>query len=137
MSRSMQCDKIGNQCLTFIYLIGNHFCDTKKCYKKDNDKTTYAIFLMFLLGLQSLKLCLSKYFCVCYSHNLHHFDQFFKHARHHIASNTFQLYKQHIKKQYESYNLPVANGLNEHNKKTASPQVTKKIKVSDEEIHCS
>ncbi|CAB3240407.1 unnamed protein product [Arctia plantaginis] len=70
-------------------------------------------------------------------HNLHHFDQFFKHARHHIASNTFKLYKQHITKQYEAYKQPLTNGVNEHKGKTALPQVTKKLKVSDEEMHCS
>ncbi|CAH2239544.1 queuine tRNA-ribosyltransferase accessory subunit 2 [Pararge aegeria] len=34
-------------------------------------------------------------------HNLHHFDQMFYHARQHIASNTFAVFKQHITKQCE------------------------------------
>ncbi|XP_013134780.1 PREDICTED: queuine tRNA-ribosyltransferase subunit QTRTD1 homolog [Papilio polytes] len=36
-------------------------------------------------------------------HNLHHFDQMFYHARRHINSNTFVVYKKHIIKQYELY----------------------------------
>ncbi|CAG4965385.1 unnamed protein product [Colias eurytheme] len=34
-------------------------------------------------------------------HNLHNFDQFFLHARRHIASNTFSCFKKHIIKQCE------------------------------------
>ncbi|CAG4979480.1 unnamed protein product [Parnassius apollo] len=36
-------------------------------------------------------------------HNLYHFDQMFYHARQHILTNTFEVYKKHIIKQYESY----------------------------------
>lgn len=72
-------------------------------------------------------------------HNLHHFDQFFRHARHHIAAKTFQIYKQHICKQYVTCELPVtSNGGNEKtDKKVVSPRLNKKIKVSGENIPSS
>lgn len=34
---------------------------------------------------------------------MHHFDQMFYHARRHVNSNTFVVYKKHIIKQYELY----------------------------------
>ncbi|XP_075970776.1 queuine tRNA-ribosyltransferase accessory subunit 2 [Anticarsia gemmatalis] len=68
-------------------------------------------------------------------HNLHHFDQLFKHARHHIAANTFQVYKQHITKQYDAYKtVHTTNGTKEPSEE--SIQMAKKLKVS-EEIPCS
>ncbi|CAH0592316.1 unnamed protein product [Chrysodeixis includens] len=71
-------------------------------------------------------------------HNLHHFDQLFRHARQHIAGNTFQVYKKHIIKQYEAFKqYEAANGIinNDSDKPfNGITQIKKKIKVSDDEI---
>lgn len=75
------------------------------------------------------------------SHNLHHFDQLFRHARHHIAADTFKKYKNHITKQYEAYKLPhSANGvidIKENDIKVNGIEYVKKVRVSDDEIPTS
>ncbi|KAM3967586.1 queuine tRNA-ribosyltransferase accessory subunit 2 [Aphomia sociella] len=63
-------------------------------------------------------------------HNLHHFDQFFRHARLHIASNTFESYKRHIIKQYDLYK----QALIEKDVVADNKPTSKKMKVSAEEI---
>lgn len=73
------------------------------------------------------------------SHNLHHFDQLFVHARQHIAANTFQTYKAHITKQYEAYKLPqTTNGLTDIKesdiKMNGTANIKKRLRVSDDEI---
>ncbi|XP_072945438.1 queuine tRNA-ribosyltransferase accessory subunit 2 [Epargyreus clarus] len=40
-------------------------------------------------------------------HNLHHFDQFFHHARRHIAEKTFDVFKDHITKQCNAHKLVI------------------------------
>uniref|UniRef100_A0A2A4J5J8 Queuine tRNA-ribosyltransferase accessory subunit 2 n=1 Tax=Heliothis virescens TaxID=7102 RepID=A0A2A4J5J8_HELVI len=71
-------------------------------------------------------------------HNLHHFDQLFCHARQHIAANTFQIYKKHITKQYETLKLPqTTNGLSELKDSDVidgTDHVKKRLRVSDDEI---
>ncbi|CAG9796728.1 unnamed protein product [Diatraea saccharalis] len=64
-------------------------------------------------------------------HNLHHFDQMFVHARRHIASSTFDVYKLHIVKQYERYKqqVPIESD-SEKDKDTV--QTAKKICVSND-----
>ncbi|RVE42557.1 hypothetical protein evm_012790 [Chilo suppressalis] len=64
-------------------------------------------------------------------HNLHHFDQMFVHARRHIASGTFEVYKEHIIKQYETYKQQVLIE-NDIGKDCESVKTTKKIRVSDD-----
>ncbi|KPI97526.1 Queuine tRNA-ribosyltransferase subunit QTRTD1-like [Papilio xuthus] len=62
-------------------------------------------------------------------HNLYHFDQMFYHARQHIVSNTFNVYKAHIIKQYESYkNVQKSESTDSDNQ---TPQI-KKSRVNKE-----
>lgn len=67
-------------------------------------------------------------------HNLHHFDQFFRHARDHIAANTFQQFKEHITKQYENYKSFHKNDAKEIEHNIKSVPLTKKPKVGEVEI---
>ncbi|CAH2102735.1 unnamed protein product [Euphydryas editha] len=66
-------------------------------------------------------------------HNLHHFDQFFRHARQHIASKTFATFKQHITKQCEMLKTFAPDRYKGLNGALEKPtlQKNKKIRVSD------
>ncbi|XP_026759004.2 queuine tRNA-ribosyltransferase accessory subunit 2 [Galleria mellonella] len=70
-------------------------------------------------------------------HNLHHFDEFFHHARLHIASRTFDVFKKHIIKQYDFYKqnkkdvpIPTIQDVKTSKKK----EKNKKRRVSDDDI---
>ncbi|KAL0851334.1 hypothetical protein ABMA28_007154 [Loxostege sticticalis] len=56
-------------------------------------------------------------------HNLHHFDQMFVHARNHIATKTFEVYKNHIIHQYRLYVKNLEKDLD-----------TVKVKLSEKDI---
>ncbi|XP_023954027.2 queuine tRNA-ribosyltransferase accessory subunit 2 [Bicyclus anynana] len=66
-------------------------------------------------------------------HNLHHFDQMFCHARQHIASNTFAVFKQHITKQCEMlkdfapYRYKAQNGPNVQTEKPSSKKKKQRL----------
>ncbi|KOB75024.1 putative queuine tRNA-ribosyltransferase [Operophtera brumata] len=67
------------------------------------------------------------------SHNLHHFDQLFHHARLHIAADTFALYKTHITTQFDRY-TPQMNGKAEQtNEIKVKESAVKKKRVSNSE----
>ncbi|XP_030029451.2 queuine tRNA-ribosyltransferase accessory subunit 2 [Manduca sexta] len=66
-------------------------------------------------------------------HNIHHYDQLFYHARQHIASNTFSVFKSHITKQYDVAKTPYMNGKHD-SEMTDIEHLKKKVKISNEDI---